>query len=172
VAAEEAVVRNLNNPDDSHVSVNSNEQSGDGGNSNNGSGHGARGPYAVNTPQPQPTTEYQTPLFQVWNFHMTQLQLHHSPHSVVPQLVNVIVPPSYCHMADHNNAAPCRMLCDRYELLTVLHIPLPILIEIPAYCCTTHLKKGKRNVITHWFSHEYATKVKHCQSTLSINTVN
>lgn len=125
---------------------------------------GPRGRYNVAPPPviTLPTRKYKTPLFKIEAFRMTRNEHNESVKdpSDVNRIKRIIVPPSYCIHADATKPSDCRMLQDRSILRVVLAVPLPFIIELPAYRCTVHkAATATRASYTHWFSHALACKV-------------
>jgi hypothetical protein len=132
----------------------------------------SRGLYAVPEPAAVIVRFHQTPLYTVHLFRMLRPTLVLPDTSTIEQhrgdvdtqpigtIENVLVPPSYCSLADPDQLSVCRMVRDRFVLRMVLSIPLPFIIEMPAFRCTVHKNTdAKRASYTHWFSHKNATKV-------------
>lgn len=123
---------------------------------------GPRGPYQ---PKEQslvylPTLQYMTPLFRVQQFQMFKLIVHQSGDEVQ----TVQVPPSYCRKANpHTTPVEPQCIWSKagHQLLIVLDIPLPLVIEVPLFRCTIHKNRRSKeaSTTTHWFSHANATKV-------------
>ena len=121
--------------------------------------------YQLNDPKTitQPIPKYKTPFFRIEQFRMTQL-MHHA-NGDEKEMHHIVIPPTYCRAANSDEPSTCRMLTGRSLTRVVMDIPLPFVIELPAFRCSTHRRtttdgKAKRaSTYTHWFSHEFACKV-------------